>query len=579
MDIDHSEEASTGASSRSGLESSSHDKPVQHEEENLQIAQAETRAVNQSKILVFFVLLISTIVVALVVFFHLTNSENSAFEDQYLEDVKKVYGEFGSALDQMLGATDNFMVSMVSHAKYSNSEWPFVTMPDFAVKASKLLSLSKAIMVGTYPLVDTEERPKWENYTVENDAWVDTGLAVQKEDENFKGTQIEEWSGWGVVHNNDGPLEEPGPYLPTWQSAPVVPYYSPYNWNLKSYYNLEAEEVIRNQKVSIGETRNLPPPDEPDVSLDDRNVQWVKGFIGEDEDPTEPMTAFYYPIVDKAADTVDVKALGERRTIGVIAMTMFWREFIADILPEGSNGIVIVIGNECGQSFSYQIIGPKTVYLGRGDRHDLEYDSLEQFSTFLDLKSFAVRDSTYTGFPLTSDLCPHWIKAYPSDVMKDSFTSSDPILFTCLAIIIFLFTSVVFLIYDCLNERRQRKVMNTAVQSSAIVSSLFPSVVRDRLFPTEEANTGAETPKLRLQNFLREGKGNDKSAAKSSPIAELFSDTTVSKFAAPRKILTTSAKIQLSISFWSNNNNSVCRYRGLYSLEFCQRAWTGLYVA
>jgi hypothetical protein len=47
-----------------------------------------------------------------------------------------------------------------------------------------------------------------------------------------------------------------------------------------------------------------------------------------------------------------------------------------------------------------------------------------------------------------------------------------------------VFTSLVFLLYDRLVERRQ-KVMSTAVQSSAIVSSLFPSQVRDRLFPID----------------------------------------------------------------------------------------------
>jgi hypothetical protein len=42
------------------------------------------------------------------------------------------------------------------------------------------------------------------------------------------------------------------------------------------------------------------------------------------------------------------------------------------------------------------------------------------------------------------------------------------------AVLIFVFTSLVFLLYDRLVERRQQKVMSTAMQSSAIVSSLFP---------------------------------------------------------------------------------------------------------
>jgi hypothetical protein len=58
------------------------------------------------------------------------------------------------------------------------------------------------------------------------------------------------------------------------------------------------------------------------------------------------------------------------------------------------------------------------------------------------------------------------------------------------AVLIFVFTSLVFLLYDRLVERRQKKVMSTAMQSSAIVSSLFPSQVRDRLFPVDGGEEG-----------------------------------------------------------------------------------------
>ena len=51
---------------------------------------------------------------------------------------------------------------------------------------------------------------------------------------------------------------------------------------------------------------------------------------------------------------------------------------------------------------------------------------------------------------------------------------------------IFVFTAVVFLFYDCIVERRQKKVYGAAQKSTAIVSSLFPSNVRDRLFDDEK---------------------------------------------------------------------------------------------
>jgi hypothetical protein len=501
------------------------------------IGKNETKAVFYGKLLVFGVMLFSALGVALVVYYYLSGAEDSDFEEQFSEDVKKVFEEIGSSLDNMLGATDSFMVSLVSYAKYSNSSWPFVTMPDFAVKAAKLLSLSKAAIVGTYPLVQTEQRQGWENYSVTHDNWVDEGLSVQKEDTNFKGTNFEEWSGFGIIHGDTGPVEGPGPYFPTWHTAPVVPTYSPYNWNLYSYFQKELDEAIQNRRVSIALTRNLPDPSDADGKIDERNVEWIKGFIGEDEDPTEPMTAFNYPIVDKAADTVNLAGAEDPQVVGVIAMTIFWRELIKDILPQGSDGIVVVIGNECNQTFSYQIMGPEATYLGPGDMHDPDYDSYEEYSNFVELGALAIRDRTYTGITFSEDFCPHWIKAYPSDMMRDHYTSTDPVLFTVVAVLIFLFTAAVFVLYDFLIERRQKKVMTTAVQSSAIVSSLFPSVVRDRLFPIDGQTPRAETPKNLLQSFFNDGAAKQNTSQvgspndlSSSPIADLFSETTVSKF-------------------------------------------------
>jgi hypothetical protein len=96
---------------------------------------------------------------------------------------------------------------------------------------------------------------------------------------------------------------------------------------------------------------------------------------------------------------------------------------------------------------------------------------------------------------------------------------------------IFVFTSLIFIAYDCLVERRQKLVLTTAIKSDAIVDSLFPSNVKERLYRGDEVgddhneehsgrpgDTGSEmlmppnTP-----NKSREG----------PPIADLFENTTV----------------------------------------------------
>ena len=87
---------------------------------------------------------------------------------------------------------------------------------------------------------------------------------------------------------------------------------------------------------------------------------WIKGFIGEHEDPTEPIHVFYYPILGQANQVVQNDNQGDQ-LVGVLALTGFWREFVKDILPPGSNGITVVFGNECEQHFTFKIRGPNSV--------------------------------------------------------------------------------------------------------------------------------------------------------------------------------------------------------------------------
>jgi hypothetical protein len=202
-----------------------------------------------------------------------------------------------------------------------------------------------------------------------------------------------------------------------------------------------------------------------------------------------------------------------------------------DTLKEGSDGIVVVFENDCSPSFTYQVNGPTVVYLGTDDQHDPKYDNLRVTGSLSNLGQFSVRDSMYTGLKLNDDFCQTIINVYPSATMEADYTSSNPIIFTCVAVLIFLVTTGAFLLYDYMVERRQRLVMRTAIRSTAIVSSLFPSNVRDQL---DFDNTDSEaqplrrtaTTKKRLQTFLTEGGATEeKTAIKSAPIAELFPDT------------------------------------------------------
>jgi hypothetical protein len=117
-----------------------------------------------------------------------------------------------------------------------------------------------------------------------------------------------------------------------------------------------------------------------------------------------------------------------------------------------------------------------------------------------------------------NDTCPYFLRLFPSQKMENDYRTHDPVLFTACAVLIFAFTSGVFLTYDRLVEKRQKTVMSTALHTSAIVSSLFPSTVRSRLFGT---GTDPETD----EGFDQDGPVGDKMA--SRPIADLYPSATI----------------------------------------------------
>ena len=220
-------------------------------------------------------------------------------------------------------------------------------------------------------------------------------------------------------------------------------------------------------------------------------AEWVKNYIDPDENPLEPVSDFFYPLLDNALDVLNVftdgnyTAPNNQTFHGFLSMSIFWRDMIRNILPSGSEGVVIVFDNPCSPSFTYQINGPAVVYLGDNDQHDTQFDNMVRESDLVDLRQYSVKASTYSGAPLV-DRCPFHVRIYPSEMKRDGYTSSDPIVFAVIAALIFVFTSAAFVLYDFWVERRQRLVLTTAKRSTAIVSSLFPKTVRDRMYTEKE---------------------------------------------------------------------------------------------
>jgi hypothetical protein len=134
--------------------------------------------------------------------------------------------------------------------------------------------------------------------------------------------------------------------------------------------------------------------------------------------------------------------------------------------------------------------------------------------------------------------CVYRMHVYPTDRFFAS-VSNLPTVFTSVIAVSFVLMAVTFFMYDRFVRRRNEKVVVAAARSNAIVSSLFPSNVRDRLFEErdEEKRALARTQhsgrsKNALRGFLDGEEAeldpdDDGDMYKTKPIADLFPNTTI----------------------------------------------------
>ena len=140
------------------------------------------------------------------------------------------------------------------------------------------------------------------------------------------------------------------------------------------------------------------------------------------------------------------------------------------------------------------------------------------------------------------------IHIYPSDDFEACYLTNQPKIFSLAVSLVFLVTVITFIVYDILVEKRQKKLLQNAQRSNKVVASLFPAMVRERLFQDSEPLTRedervmntAKRSIFKASSFLvpapaphqshsQAGDSDTATAISGSApaIADLYNDTTV----------------------------------------------------
>jgi hypothetical protein len=240
-----------------------------------------------------------------------------------------------------------------------------------------------------------------------------------------------------------------------------------------------------------------------------------------------------------------------------------WERYFSDLLPADVVGLICVLQSTCDQTFTFAIYGPNATFVGDGNIQNSVFESLVVETSIHDFGSIAVlanETSNRTG------PCGYSLSIYPTELLRENYTSSRPEYFTIGLLTLFAFTAIVFLIFVYVSRHRQDKVMAIALSTSAIKASLFPTNVRDRLhqdaeeealrkieegkqerlgsdqlntnnnFPRSSfafststdsgADGGAGLENAIVRNFIR----NCDRRLRSGPIADLFPEVTISTY-------------------------------------------------
>jgi hypothetical protein len=439
--------------------------------------------------------------------------------DIYATDVIKIVTW---QTDSRFRLMQQLSADMTSAALLQNNVFPNVTHPHFDISAGYADGFGGLLSAVYAPIISNQEREQWEDYSRRNTWWIDEsnelrvvhpGHLYQSQIHYLK-TYVDIQSGGNVSDNLDEDLvgankhnvseyvfrlvngtkvHEPShsatTYAPLWQVSPPEPGIVNVNLFSDSFlYDLYTVMIAMNGTVQSKST-NL--------------VHMFEFVLSDDSSPqTQPHTFIAEPVYDIFSKSAKI--------VGVLLAVSPFDNLMSDVLDENAEGVVCVITDNCGSVISYEINGPNVTFLGYGDLHDPNYDEFEHLAML----------ESYTS--VVEGLCFHEVHVYPSSIFAQNYVTNQPGVYASIVALSFFLMAVVIYVYDQMITKRQEKTMRSALRSGALVASLFPANVRDRLMDDIDARHRKRGKDEKHDEII-----STVSLPKSRPIADLFTNTTL----------------------------------------------------
>lgn len=426
-------------------------------------ARRENLVISSAKLFVLFFLLSLAVVVSYLWYQFTKAMEEDSYQDGFNEHATRLVDSFLEKVEYKVLTASTLAMSLTSHVSHSSSmEWPFVSFPNFERRTAGARRLSGATSIWFSPLVLEENRSLWETYATDNEGMLQSnfsdpfdphadhvGEIAQSDYHDDEIDSPYRQGDWQVdegiyrIADTVAITQEFGQttYAPIWQSAPVS------LTKTTAMYN-QLSEDFRQEVIGAMVELKTPFFSKSQLAGDDSSL--VNDY------KTEPNVYLYHPIFD---------SVQKAAVVGGLTFDLDWSSFWLDTVDGIPGPLTVILESNCGQAYTYTLDGDSHVeFVGEGETYYAE--SSESLVMETDYADFA----TLFGYDVDQEnICSYRMKVYPTKDFEEEFITNTPTLSALGVGAIFLLTAAVFIFYDCLVERRQARVMQSAKRSNAIV--------------------------------------------------------------------------------------------------------------
>ena len=470
---------------------------------------------------------------------------------QYHEIAKSICDAAEFHASNLFLAMDSASKTVSGAAIATNAEFPFVTVPTFEILGQVTRAKSGVEFLLFTPIVNDTILNEWGNYTEKNQWWVDESrtLALASGEGHWVPDDYSRKPIKPRIFEYD--LEDPtveieptnsSPYFPIWQMSP--PPFDPshiinFNRASKPFFASHLGSVLGSREGTMSPVFNPKVLANWAIKEEDHDAYHAQ-FVApasettEEDDSVEdvfgrPHCGFMQPVYKDMYDPTS-------EIVATMQAVVPFDRYMVNLLPPMVSGIDIVLQNTCDQAFTYTLEGNKARYVGLGDLHDRRYDEFVVKAPFSRFREEATKE--------VAGHCVYFFNIYPTEAyVNENRPLKTPAHMTVAVAFAFLFLIGAFVAYDWFVRRRNDKVVGAAISSNVILSSLFPTSVKQRLVEErDEKEKGKQskgkgktflsstaTRRTKNSKFMNDNDNSDEmyQAKSSKPIADLFPSTTI----------------------------------------------------